>query len=164
MPPYGGDMPLRLAPNRPEGFQSMPPYGGDRTFCRDSQEKLIFQSMPPYGGDFDGPDVGGVFRISIHAPIRGRLLLLAPLSLLASISIHAPIRGRPFPSDEVGAVIPISIHAPIRGRPMTVDNISFLLILIHAPIRGRHPTCVGGVHVGQFQSMPPYGGDGVVRR
>ena len=129
---------MRLAPNRPEGFQSMPPYGGDRTFCRDSQEKLIFQSMPPYGGDFDGPDVGGVFRISIHAPIRGRLLLLAPLSLLASISIHAPIRGRPFPSDEVGAVIPISIHAPIRGRRLWFRAI--------AKVKG-------------FQSMPPYGGD-----
>ena len=54
--------------------------------------------------------------ISIHAPLRERLVYHAERRLYSRISIHAPLRERPKTSAELDRKVQISIHAPLRER------------------------------------------------
>ena len=142
-----------------------------------------FQSTPPCGGDW--PCVGKILisrKISIHAPLRGRLA--GALFLVAGhcISIHAPLRGRRRRRLPVGSCTQfqstppcggdlilwksdteldkISIHAPLRGRPaLKMIRACEGVISIHAPLRGRLNRRRRARIVDIFQSTPPCGGD-----
>ena len=71
------------------------PLAGATTRTRNGQKPLRFQSTPPCGGDVSKPIAEGVYDISIHAPLRGRLYWRLPSLPGCRISIHAPLRGRP---------------------------------------------------------------------
>ena len=94
-PPYGGDhdsdqcdqgpddfnpRPLAGATSRPRRtinrllFQSTPPCGGDVSCVGYDSGTLLFQSTPPCGGDGQISAFFARMWISIHAPLRGRLM------------------------------------------------------------------------------------------
>ena len=56
-------------------------------------------------------------HVSIHAPVRGRLVKRLAAFFLRVVSIHAPVRGRLHPYQPVTIGCVVSIHAPVRGRP-----------------------------------------------
>ena len=98
----------------------------------------VFQSTPPCGGDASFHLFLYSHYISIHAPLRGRLVVLLQDGLLFPISIHAPLRGRHRKKFYISLCRTISIHAPLRGRPW-MHSFHCCLQL--------------------FQSTPPCGGD-----
>ena len=97
--------------------------------------------------------------VSIHAPVRVRLLQYYRTSASNSVSIHAPVRVRPdavFPPPPGGGFNPrtregatpllsplipgfiVSIHAPVRVRLLTPQAYQIAAIVsIHAPVRVR---------------------------
>ena len=57
------------------------------------------------------------YEVSIHALVRGRLLVPAVGSILFAVSIHALVRGRPDTQpDGDRSILVVSIHALVRGR------------------------------------------------
>ena len=97
-----------------------------------------FQSTLPCGSDFFLPSLLLLRGISIHAPLRERLVKVTGLLFYISISIHAPLRERPF-------------HTVIRNQPYIHFNprslagaticgnkmLPAVIISIHAPLRER---------------------------
>ena len=97
--------------------------------------------------------------VSIHAPVKGRLLppgLSAATALCFNprpregatnsaprklgkkiVSIHAPVKGRPLPFASPPDTF-VSIHAPVKGR-LTEDGVlpCDAGVSIHAPVKGR---------------------------
>ena len=53
-----------------------------------------FQSTLPYGSDIALVHIVRTLLISIHAPLRERLIATLPIKALPRISIHAPLRER----------------------------------------------------------------------
>ena len=119
-----------------------------------------FQSTLPYGSDSVARQAFADIAISIHAPLRERLLLGGLPLLEKLISIHAPLRERlisqrdktvmqifqstlPYGSDAEFADLPSSVRAFQSTLPYGSDLI-FLnkshdqKISIHAPLRERH--------------------------
>ena len=162
------------------------PLAGATTACIHRSSGASFQSTPPCGGDFFFLRVPAVFIISIHAPLRGRLLLpngvrqrknFNPRPLAGATPSCTglcsswwnfnprPLAGATYPHLRSLMPPPISIHAPLRGRLETVlskDNL--IHISIHAPLRGRQiPQWLDALGA-QFQSTPPCGGDRAKRR
>ena len=122
-----------------------------------------FQSTPPCGGDRYRRNRGHPFRISIHAPLRGRLVVVLPGAGVLEISIHAPLRGRPCGTSAQSWTAQFQSTPPCGGdvisrrklvkatdfnpRPLagaTIYNGTYsgkLVISIHAPLRGRQRVC-----------------------
>ena len=121
------------------------------------------------------------FPISIHAPLRGRLIELAADSSPSPFQSTPPCGGDGSKDDKTAALDhfnprplagatgknpqpchcrSISIHAPLRGRQSACGFSALpVRISIHAPLRGR--PMAGGVSITMksFQSTPPCGGD-----
>ena len=75
--------------------------------------------------------------ISIHAPMRGRLEILAAGAVEQDFNPR-PHAGATLNGLIFGAVIGISIHAPMRGRRTHPPKYyGYVDISIHAPMRGR---------------------------
>ena len=162
-------------------FQSTPPCGGDKVCRRAWMERpdfnprplagatMIhkpscvvsgFQSTPPCGGDW--PCVGKILisrKISIHAPLRGRLA--GALFLVAGIVFQST---PPCGGDGVAGFLWVVVRnfnpRPLAGATKPAPACPYCgYISIHAPLRGRRQykrmTCM--VH--GFQSTPPCGGD-----
>ena len=53
-----------------------------------------FNSRPCEGATLKIYGGAGWGRVSIHAPVKGRLVDLAYSWLIADVSIHAPVKGR----------------------------------------------------------------------
>ena len=118
-----------------------------------------FQSTPPCGGDIERQEVRQGRLISIHAPLRGRLLKRYGVVVACRISIHAPLRGRLGEIVERYGIIIFQSTPPCGGdcwvgfisliksyfnpRPLAGATIPdemrelFDAISIHAPLRGR---------------------------
>ena len=86
--------PQKLPAGLPYEFQSTPPYGGDDSVPRSSRADWDFNPRPHTGATSRLFLSVVVVIISIHAPIRGRLLKAPFTKSDVGISIHAPIRGR----------------------------------------------------------------------
>ena len=118
-------------------FQSTPPCGGDPAGCKFSTSPRHFNPRPLAGAT--GPDAAKAppDRISIHAPLRGRLQ--HPGRTAAPTHFNPrPLAGATSYRDRNCGYVRISIHAPLRGRPQ--------------PFRGDFQRVL-------FQSTPPCGGD-----
>ena len=164
-PPCGGDIFSNSSGWMPMVFQSTPPCGGDGEGSVIAGCHLRFQSTPPCGGDdvvqYNGQD----YKISIHAPLRGRpnwnmslsqsIRNFNPRPLAGATcreASHAfslptfqstPPCGGDWVCERVFMRFHISIHAPLRGRQ---DQLAYLVticrISIHAPLRGRLNWCL----------------------
>ena len=98
-------------------------------------------------------------EISIHAPLRGRLVPLYNLTQTPDFNPR-PLAGATGQALGPQGVHNISIHAPLRGRPRPVICRRWWRgISIHAPLRGRLPISHIFNVIEQFQSTPPCGGD-----
>ncbi len=75
-PPCGGDLGQMASATGSWRFQSTPPCGGDTCWGPKSPPAGTFQSTPPCGGDDPADQVRQADRISIHAPMRGRLMII----------------------------------------------------------------------------------------
>ena len=78
---------------------------------------IAFQSTLPYGSDATELLTPPESVISIHAPLRERLLQSVARDDSMDISIHAPLRERLGAARVVYINYGISIHAPLRERP-----------------------------------------------
>ena len=120
---------------------------------------LDFNPRPLAGATLAHQAVGRCQRISIHAPLRGRLALLLNADVKKIISIHAPLRGRQrFRLHQTGPAA-FQSTPPCGGdhkRHAAGDSGS---ISIHAPLRGRRPRSPRSMPHSRFQSTPPCGGD-----
>ncbi len=101
-------------------------------------ENRRFQSTLPYGSDpLTQAAVNGLV-ISIHAPLRERLIISLAINL--DILFQSTL---PYGSDTSFSAVTInqfriSIHAPLRERPnMGEQNKKSQTISIHAPLRER---------------------------
>jgi len=143
---------------------------------------LVFQSTPPCGGEFHADEGGPDTKVSIHAPVRGRIGHVSRVLGTIRVSIHAPVRGRirgprrcesrpVFQStppcggecsifEMDGTPTEVSIHAPVRGRIALADRVAeSAAVSIHAPVRGRMIAGSICTESSQFQSTPPCGGE-----
>ena len=98
--------------------------------------------------------------VSIHAPVKGRLIRHYVAIHPMTVSIHAPVKGRlrldlnppkndccfnPRPregatayGEPTEAAQAVSIHAPVKGRPLHEStDLSSAEVSIHAPVKGR---------------------------
>ena len=75
-PPCGGDFSVHFCVTTLPIFQSTPPCGGDVLQVFNCACFPAFQSTPPCGGDLPPVMANAPSRISIHAPLRGRLCLM----------------------------------------------------------------------------------------
>ena len=143
-----------------------------------------FQSTLPYESDLNTQSNGGwISEISIHAPLRERLIIGVSSTAALAISIHAPLRERPLPSCQRIPTDCISIHAPLRERQsrfvLTILSITFQSTLpygsdsriwssskgmpalsIHVPLRERQGSKLHAKRGQTFQSTLPCGSDG----
>ena len=55
-------------------------------------------------------------KVSIHAPVKGRLYAAGKRRGLTEVSIHAPVKGRHGDAQGQGTGPEVSIHAPVKGR------------------------------------------------
>ena len=78
---------------------------------------LYFNSRSHTGATITISDELTNLIISIHAPIRERLIIIIATARTTTISIHAPIRERRIQLLLKAVQVLISIHAPIRERP-----------------------------------------------
>ena len=76
-------------------FQSTLPCGSDSKFYAQHTGDFRFQSTLPCGSDGEHYLFVGMTVISIHAPLRERLLVSVFVIAFSLISIHAPLRERP---------------------------------------------------------------------
>ena len=141
------------------GFQSTPPCGGDVQPGATDPGPNHFNPRPLAGATalFGGRSM--VIGISIHAPLRGRLIWNFVTVLVYKISIHAPLRGRRTPGQMVDAGLPFQSTPPCGGDLMEVFAVLTSFISIHAPLRGRHIFRSPCPFSSLFQSTPPCGGD-----
>ena len=180
-PPCGGDrQQTDLLPSRPD-FNPRPHAGAT---WGTKLEPLIarFQSTPPCGGDGASDQGGSATDYFNPRPHAGATTADMLAMIFGRISIHAPMRGRlprrtlqdwesGFQSTPPCGGDCLSFHAssltyhfnprPHAGAtwkevPRCQEDID---ISIHAPMRGRRSP--GSVHLqgGRFQSTPPCGGD-----
>ena len=89
---------------------------GATMLSRHTMLTLRFQSTLPYGSDFCSWQTFISSKISIHAPLRERLLFHYPEDFVLVISIHAPLRERRAVGTCENKCCTISIHAPLRER------------------------------------------------
>ena len=101
-----------------------------------------------------------MFRISIHAPLRGRPRLWLPCARCFYFNPR-PLAGATGREPATMKLALISIHAPLRGRPASGGGFgdNGEKISIHAPLRGRLPDRYEPYTAELFQSTPPCGGD-----
>ena len=117
-------------------FNPRPLAGATKsTICQ--VEYHEFQSTPPCGGDSTCISCRKLFKISIHAPLRGRP------DWTGRISGAQNFNPRPL----AGAT---NLH---------MDNKQERFISIHAPLRGRLSCFWWSRALAIFQSTPPCGGD-----
>ena len=119
-------------------FQSTPPCGGDYSLALSVPKSSNFNPRPLAGATNPFGRSRNHHHISIHAPLRGRLLPVCTKTAKGSHFNPRPLAGATWTWDEATDEPFISIHAPLRGRRTTT--------LIY-------------LHVTQFQSTPPCGGD-----
>ena len=72
--PYGSDVFLPTLAPVVIAFQSTLPYGSDNAGSVKISDNMIFQSTLPYGSDYDKLYDAINHDISIHAPLRERLM------------------------------------------------------------------------------------------
>ena len=97
-------------------FQSTLPYGSDRYVVLKGSAGSGFQSTLPYGSDPGALSMQKLQRlISIHAPLRERLLLANRWNLLKIFQSTLPY-GSDMYLGEFNDKTCISIHAPLRER------------------------------------------------
>ena len=107
----------RSAASREVGvFQSTPPCGGDRSINGFTFRLSDFNPRPLAGATYSFVDVTPESPISIHAPLRGRLIASGLFIKGGQFQSTPPCGG------DLGTALPtvsimISIHAPLRGRP-----------------------------------------------
>ena len=113
-PPYGGDLEAheetvgaedfnprpRMGATAEHGnnhrviqFQSTPPYGGDDKTYYGVGYQQDFNPRPRMGATEDKPSVPAAARISIHAPVWGRLLAIAFVARLYRFQSTPPYGG-----------------------------------------------------------------------
>ena len=158
--------PLRGRPNcgitaHPSNlFQSTPPCGGDSMGSPSVPADADFNPRPLAGATADADVVDCLRGISIHAPLRGRLVVLLQDGLLFPISIHAPLRGRR----------EHPLHFFYKGKfqstPPCGGDFGFHGSPSHELTFQSTPPCGGdtgknfiSASAGRFQSTPPCGGD-----
>ena len=56
-----------------------------------------------------------MYRVSIHAPVRGATVLVVDVLAQVGVSIHAPVRGATAYEACKECRKTVSIHAPVRG-------------------------------------------------
>ena len=79
-------------------------------------EGIEFQSTRPCGARLTGFRCrGGVFAVSIHAPVRGATEVGQKIRRSFAVSIHAPVRGATTEAHAGALLMHVSIHAPVRG-------------------------------------------------
>ena len=98
-------------------FNPRPHAGATSASDAATQANTAFQSTPPCGGDPERLDFRGGDRDFNPRPHAGATdFLLQVFHLLPKISIHAPMRGRLVSLLLLTMSMWISIHAPMRGR------------------------------------------------
>ena len=161
-------------------FQSTPPYGGDAQpppsfgcscnfnprphtgatpYTGEPTGPSIFQSTPPYGGDADLCQSTCSDPISIHAPIRGRPILVFGRPGYSNFNPR-PLAGAT--TNLAASVIDVTFQStPPCGGDQDLKAISGVpaSISIHAPLRGRPFSSAALPVLPLFQSTPPCGGD-----
>ena len=163
-------------------FQSTPPCGGDAsTSTRMCTRPTNFNPRPLAGATCYKRIALAAIQISIHAPLRGRLVASMSSAFMDRISIHAPLRGRPYLSDSTERKLRFQSTPPCGGdrkwtctrstwrnfnpRPLAgatmrcANATSRKRISIHAPLRGRLGGVLYFIRKKLFQSTPPCGGD-----
>ena len=180
-PPCGGDGPVGEALTRVQDFNPRPLAGATRT---PSGYGLfaIFQSTPPCGGDLNSLADGNLLDNFNPRPLAGAT---APCQFVRPhyrISIHAPLRGRhemeqiyvnsikfqstpPCGGDEL-TILLFGKEKNFNPRPLagatwrSLQKATGGPISIHAPLRGRLASSFSSPFLLLFQSTPPCGGDG----
>ena len=120
-----------------------------------------FQSTLPYESDLNTQSNGGwISEISIHAPLRERLIIGVSSTAALAISIHAPLRERPFAdtlpitSAVFQSTLPYGsdrCHLA-KGYPRTVFQSTL-------PCGSDHCGRIAAIQKGTFQSTLPRGSD-----
>ena len=180
--PLAGATPWKPLPTwKFSNFNPRPLAGATGTHFLDGLGFRHFNPRPLAGATRQPVCFHGCQRISIHAPLRGRLNTTPAVLMGWTISIHAPLRGRhgtarsePISSNfnprplagatpivrMVGGEVRISIHAPLRGRPDAIDKISRVeRFQSTPPCGGDLPVVFAMSPAAIFQSTPPCGGD-----
>ena len=161
--PYGSD----LKGNSTEGIIIISPrsLAGATTIELQAQSSLLeFQSTLPYGSDdITLVQIVRTLLISIHAPLRERLIRAAIEKEEEHISILAPSRER---HAYVSAGVTSAEFQ--SSLPRGSDNISTMMgasvmISIHAPLRERHVSRTQDMSRSQFQFTLPCGSDSSAR-
>ena len=175
--------PMTVLPTpRPPYFNPRPHTGATSNVFLDSAAQGDFNPRPHTGATASFTWGVPSHVISIHAPIRGRLLFQVRCLISWGFQSTPPYGGdrvipigrsvmpdfnpRPHtgatPAVHADVLCPrISIHAPIRGRRAVEPyGLPGPHISIHAPIRGRRHHGQRMAFPSGFQSTPPYGGDG----
>ena len=120
----------------------------------------VFQSTPPCGGDASFHLFLYSHYISIHAPLRGRLVVLLQDGLLFPISIHAPLRGRREHPLHFFYKGKFQSTPPCGGDPEPIINADQLKNFNPRPLAGATPLDKKKIDIQSiFQSTPPCGGD-----
>ena len=97
-------------------FNPRPLAGATSGPIKTSPGSPDFNPRPLAGATVGQRGVDAPDGISIHAPLRGRLVHRVNPLFVPLISIHAPLRGRPIKIASYSMQEAISIHAPLRGR------------------------------------------------
>ena len=100
-----------------------------------------------------------MFRISIHAPLRGRPRLWLPCARCFYFNPR-PLAGATGREPATMKLALISIHAPLRGRPAASYWSRYYHHFNPRPLAGATQQLEALAEGYQFQSTPPCGGDG----
>ena len=109
---------LTLPPNasRIYIFQSTLPYGSDYEYLSEMPGNIQFQSTLPYGSDYNSFQCLPAANHFNPRSLTGATLFYCELSPRVWISIHAPLRERLMTFKVTCCTTHISIHAPLRER------------------------------------------------
>ena len=159
-PPRGGRQSAFFCSLSQSRFQSAPPRGGRPGSMSPRMRWRRFNPRPRVGGDVDQPVTVGLRIVSIRAPAWGATLG-GPVAVLApAVSIRAPRRERlELVADYIDGLL-VSIRAPAWGATGN-GSIDFCWVVWFqsAPPRGgRRPIRKPASACGWFQSAPPRGG------
>ena len=122
-------------------------------------ERREFQSTPPCGGDRKEYKKEKIFIISIHAPLRGRLVPGCAGAFRRRFQSTPPCGGDRSPGFSRAPSADFNPR-PLAGATHREHQTKYdSQISIHAPLRGRLIFMLPKISSRGFQSTPPCGGD-----
>ncbi len=122
--------------------------------------RSLFQSTPPCGGDYISKGSRYRLRISIHAPLRGRLDADFLAVVAKSFQSTPPCGGDPLTLVLPSGFLTFQSTPPCGGDAWSCLNQSQQSDFNPRPLAGATGAFRGVLVSTGFQSTPPCGGDG----